>query len=209
MFGGRSGRTAIRTDLSQSSSLWNSVGPSGSSSSSPEPARRCPSTAYTAAIRGMLARLLQLRAKAQARTGQLLPLIFFLEDCLDGFWVDCVLECKRVGSHVADPAPIAVFSRYWRATTGRLDGGALVPTLLAYECDETRVRAMARGQSLRRLNVAESAANARRSPHSMVRMSTASTNCCSRRRSATMNCCIATAGPGSTMSRLAMAGRCR
>jgi transposase len=87
-------------------------------------------------------RFAQLREKAQARTGQAFPLIVIQEAGLDGFWIHRVLDSEGIESHVVDPASMATPRRQRRAKTDRIDGKALVRTLLAYKPGEPRVCAM-------------------------------------------------------------------
>jgi transposase len=49
---------------------------------------------------------------------------------LDGFWIHRVLQNKRIESHVVDPASVATSRRRRRAKTDRIDGEALLRTLL-------------------------------------------------------------------------------
>ncbi len=55
-----------------------------------------------------------------------------------------MLESEGIESHVVDPASIAVSRRCRRAKTDKIDGEALVRTLLAYKRGEPRVCAMVR-----------------------------------------------------------------
>jgi transposase len=93
-------------------------------------------------VAGLLMRLAQLQEKAQARTGQAFPIIAIQEAGLDGFWIHRVLESEGIESHVVDPTSIATSRRSRRAKTARIDGEALVRTLLAYKRGEPRVCAM-------------------------------------------------------------------
>lgn len=93
-------------------------------------------------VAGLLMRLAQLQEKAQARTGQSFPIVAIQEAGLDGFWIHRVLESEGIESHVVDPASIATSRRSRRAKTDRIDGEALVRTLLAYKRGEPRVCAM-------------------------------------------------------------------
>ncbi|WP_114944612.1 IS110 family transposase [Microvirga calopogonii] len=95
-------------------------------------------------VAGLLTRLAQLQEKARTRTGQLFPIIVIQEAGLDGFWIHRVLESEGIESHVVDPASIAVSRRCRRAKTDKIDGEALVRTLLAYKRGEPRVCAMVR-----------------------------------------------------------------
>jgi transposase len=93
-------------------------------------------------LAGLLGRFAELQRKAHARTGQLAPIVVIQEAGLDGFWIHRVLESEGIESHVVDPASIAVSRRHRRAKTDRIDGEALVRTLLAYKRGEPRVCAM-------------------------------------------------------------------
>jgi len=90
-----------------------------------------------------LARFSELKQKALARTGKSFPIIVIQEAGLDGFWIHRVLQSEQIESHVVDAASIAT-SRRRRAKTDRIDGEALVRTLLAYKRGEPRVCAMVR-----------------------------------------------------------------
>lgn len=90
----------------------------------------------------LLRLLAELRRKAQARTGEIYPIITILEAGLDGFWLHRALQQEGVESHVVDPASIATPRRRRRAKTDRLDGETLLRTLLAYKRGEPRVCAM-------------------------------------------------------------------
>ena len=93
-------------------------------------------------VAGLLTRFRLLQDKAQARTGKLHPVVVIQEAGLDGFWIHRALEANSIESHVVDPASIAVSRRYRRAKTDKIDGEALVRTLLAYKRGEARVCAM-------------------------------------------------------------------
>ena len=93
-------------------------------------------------VAGLLTRFRLLQDKAQARTGKLYPVVVIQEAGLDGFWIHRALEANDIESHVVDPASIAVSRRYRRAKTDKIDGEALVRTLVAYKRGEARVCAM-------------------------------------------------------------------
>ena len=95
-------------------------------------------------ISGLLMRFSQLREKACAREGRTFPLIVIQEVGLDGFWIHRLLVSEGIESHVVDAASIAVSRRLRRAKTDRIDGEALLRTLLAYKRGEPRVCAMVR-----------------------------------------------------------------
>ncbi|GAC1575024.1 MAG: IS110 family transposase [Sphingomicrobium sp.] len=99
-------------------------------------------------VAGLMERFAQLRAKAQARTGQQFGIIVIQEAGLDGFWIHRVLVSEGIESHVVDPASIATSRRRRRAKTDKIDGEALVRALLAYKRGEPRVCAMVRPPSV-------------------------------------------------------------
>ena len=93
-------------------------------------------------IGALRARFSELRRKALARSGKSFPIIVIQEAGLDGFWIHRALENEGIESHVVDPASIATSRRRRRAKTDRIDGEALLRTLLAYKRGEPRVCAM-------------------------------------------------------------------
>jgi len=95
----------------------------------------------SAALLGLLG---QLVAKARDRTGRTVGVVTIQEAGLDGFWLHRRLEAAGIESHVVDPASIAVSRRRRRAKTDRLDGEALLRTLMAYARGEPRVCSMVR-----------------------------------------------------------------
>jgi transposase len=95
----------------------------------------------------LLAHFTKLRDKAHARAGASFPIIAIQEAGLDGFWVHRVLERAGIESHVVDAASILTSRRRRRAKTDRIDGEALLRTLLAYKRGEPRVCAMVRAPS--------------------------------------------------------------
>jgi transposase len=96
---------------------------------------------------GLLRHFAKLRAKAQARTGQSFPMVVIQEAGLDGFWIHRVLEREGIESHVVDAASVLTSRRRRKAKTDRIDGEALLRTLLAYKRGEPRVCAMVRPPS--------------------------------------------------------------
>jgi len=139
-------QTAIRTDLGAifvsmelSRSVWliTSLSPGAGETMSKHSVRG-------GDVAGLLTRFAQLQEKARTRTGQMFPIIAVQEAGLDGFWIHRVLESEGIESHVVDPASIAVSRRCRRAKTDKVDGEALVRTLLAYKRGEPRVCAMVR-----------------------------------------------------------------
>jgi len=139
-------QTAIRTDLGAifvsmelSRSVWliTSLSPGAGETMSKHSVRG-------GDVAGLLTRFAQLQEKACARTGRMFPIVAVQEAGLDGFWIHRVLESEGIESHVVDPASIAVSRRCRRAKTDKIDGEALVRTLLAYKRGEPRVCAMVR-----------------------------------------------------------------
>jgi transposase len=130
----------VSLELSRSSWLITSLSPSGGEKMSKHLVRGGDAV-------GLLGQLAKLQAKAQARTGKTFPVIVIQEAGLDGFWVHRVLEREGIESHVVDAASILVSRRRRRAKTDRIDGEALLRTLLAYKRGEPRVCAMVRAPS--------------------------------------------------------------
>jgi hypothetical protein len=93
-------------------------------------------------VSGLLGRFAHLQQRARARTGRDFPIIVIHEAGLDGFWIHRVLENEGIESHVVDAASVAISRRRRRAKTDRIDGEALLRTLLAYKRGEPRVCAM-------------------------------------------------------------------
>jgi transposase len=138
--------TAIRTnlgaifvslELSRSTWLITSLSPGGGEKMSKH-------SVSAGDIAALLARFLQLKEKASARTGKSFPIIVIQEAGLDGFWIHRVLQSEQIESYVVDPASIATSRRRRRAKTDGIDGEALVRALLAYKRGEPRVCAMVR-----------------------------------------------------------------
>src|SRR3954451_22658361 len=98
-------------------------------------------------MRDLLNHFATLRAKAQARTGKSFPIVAVYEAGLDGFWIHRVLEQEGIESHVVDAASVLTSRRRRKAKTDRIDGEALLRTLLAYKRGEPRVCAMVRPPS--------------------------------------------------------------
>jgi transposase len=92
----------------------------------------------------LLRRFAELKRKAAARTGRDFPIIVIQEAGLDGFWIHRVLQSEGIESHVVDAASILTSRRGRRAKTDRIDGEALVRTLMAFKRGEPRVCSMAR-----------------------------------------------------------------
>jgi transposase len=127
----------VSLELSRSSWLITSLSPGGGEKMSKHSIR-------SGDVAGLLHQLAKLRDKAQARTGKTFPVIVIQEAGLDGFWVHRVLEREGIESHVVDAASVLTSRRRRRAKTDRIDGEALLRTLLAHKRGEPRVCAMVR-----------------------------------------------------------------
>src|SRR5436305_4486688 len=128
-------RSFVSLELSRSTWVITSLAPGGGEKMSKH-------SVPSGDIAALLARLSQLKDKARVRTGQVFPIIVIQEAGLDGFWIHRVLQSEGIESHVVDPASIATSRRRRRAKTDKIDGEALVRTLLAYKRGEPRVCAM-------------------------------------------------------------------
>src|ERR1044072_9401885 len=98
-------------------------------------------------IAELMTHLAKLLDKVHARAAASVPIITIQEAGLDGFWVHRVLEQAGIESHVVDAASVLTSRRRRRAKTDRIDGEALLRTLLAYKRGEPRVCAMVRAPS--------------------------------------------------------------
>jgi transposase len=125
----------VSLELSRSTWLITSLSPGGGEKMSKH-------NVPAGDICALLTRFSDLQQKAVARTGKSFPIIVIQEAGLDGFWIHRVLQKEGIESHVVDPASVATSRRRRRAKTDRIDGEALVRTLLAYKRGEPRVCAM-------------------------------------------------------------------
>jgi len=125
----------VSLELSRSTWLITSLSPGGGEKMSKH-------NVPAGDICALLARFSDLQRKAFARTGKSFPIIVIQEAGLDGFWIHRVLQKEGIESHVVDPASVATSRRRRRVKTDRIDGEALVRTLLAYKRGEPRVCAM-------------------------------------------------------------------
>ncbi|MDX8455180.1 IS110 family transposase [Mesorhizobium sp. VK9D] len=141
--------TAIRTDLgaifvsmelSRSSWLLTSLSPGNGEKMSKH-------SVPAGDLVGLLTLFGKLRERCEAKTGCDYPIVSIQEAGLDGFWIHRALEKEGIESHVVDPASIAISRRRKRAKTDRIDGEALLRTLMAYKRGEPRVCAMVRAPS--------------------------------------------------------------
>ena len=131
------GAIFVSLELSRSSWLITSLSPGGGETMSKYSVRG-------GDVTGLLERFSALQDKAERRTGRRVPIVTIQEAGLDGFWLHRTLEGEGIESHVVDAGSIATSRRYRRAKTDRIDGEALVRTLLAYKRGEPRVCAMVR-----------------------------------------------------------------
>jgi transposase len=129
------GAIFISLELSRSTWLITSLLPGGGGKMSKH-------TLPAGDIGALLARFLEFKQKALARTGKSFSIIVIQEAGLDGFWIHRALENEGIESHVVDPASIATSRRRRRAKTDRIDGEALLRALLAHKRGEPRVCAM-------------------------------------------------------------------
>src|SRR5688572_16895712 len=131
------GAIFVSLELSQSKWLVTSLSPGGGERMS----RHELAAGDLAGLLGLFARL---REKARARAGRDYGVVSIQEAGLDGYWLHRVLAGEGVESHVVDAASVAVSRRRRRAKTDRIDGEALLRTLLAYKRGEPRVCSMVR-----------------------------------------------------------------
>jgi transposase len=131
------GAIFVSLELSRSTWLITSLSPGGGETMSKYSLRG-------GDVTKLLERFSALQDKAEKRTGRRVPIVVIQEAGLDGFWIHRTLEAEGIESHVVDAASIATSRRRRRAKTDRIDGEALVRTLLAYKRGEPRVCAMVR-----------------------------------------------------------------
>ena len=132
-------------ELSRSNGLVTSLSPGGGEKMSKH-------RVGAGDMAGLLARFSELNRKALARTGRTgmnYPIVVIQEAGLDGFWIHRVLEQEGIESHVVDAASIAVPRRRRRVKTDKIDGEALLRTLLAFKRGEPRVCSMVRAPTPR------------------------------------------------------------
>ena len=97
---------------------------------------------------GLLSLIDELQRKALERPGGAwFEVVSIQEAGMDGFWIHRALVAAGVESWVVDPASVAVNRRRRRAKTDKIDGEALIRTLLAYKRGEPQVCSMVRPPS--------------------------------------------------------------
>jgi transposase len=139
------GAIFVSLELSRSNWLVTSLSPGGGEKMSKH-------RVGAGDMAGLLARFSELNRKALARTGRTgmnYPIVVIQEAGLDGFWIHRVLEQEGIESHVVDAASIAVPRRRRRVKTDKIDGEALLRTLLAFKRGEPRVCSMVRAPTPR------------------------------------------------------------
>ena len=94
------------------------------------------------ATEALFALFSKLQTEALVREKQLYPIISIQEAGYDAFWVHRVLASRGIESHVVDPASIAVPRRRRNAKTDKVDGLALLRTLLSFKRGEPRMCSM-------------------------------------------------------------------
>jgi transposase len=130
----------VSLELSRSTWLITSLVPGGADKMSKHSVR-------SGDVAELMAHLAKLRDKAHVRAGASFPIIVIQEAGLDGFWIHRMLERAGIESHVVDAASILTSRRRRRAKTDRIDGEAMLRTLLAYKRGEPRVCTMVRAPS--------------------------------------------------------------
>jgi len=197
------GAIFVSLELSRATWLVTSLLPGGGEKMSRHPVRG-------GDVTGPLGRLAELRSRAQVlRTGRQLPLVVIQEAGLDGFWLHRLLEAKGIESHVVDAASVATSRRRRRAKTDRIDGEALLRTLLAFKRGEPRVCAMLRVPTSEEEDRRRLCRELRTLISERVRTPTASAACSSPRAWRTTTRSGRTGASGSRGCARATADRCR
>jgi transposase len=88
---------------------------------------------------GLLALIDRARDRAAQALGATPAVVSCYEAGYDGFWLHRLLLAAGITNYVFDPASIAVDQRARRVKTDRIDGEAMLRTLMAYRRGEPRV----------------------------------------------------------------------
>jgi transposase len=96
---------------------------------------------------GLLALLRRLRERAERGVRRPVGVVVMQKAGREGLWVHRLLEAHAIKSVVVDPSSIAVNRRSRRAKTDRIDGEAMLRTLMAWARGERQVCAMVRPPS--------------------------------------------------------------
>lgn len=99
-------------------------------------------TVAAGAVDALFALFAKLRSQALARENTPYPIVTIQEAGYDAFSLHRVLENEGIESHVVDPASIAVPRKRRNAKTDRVDGLALLRTLMAFKRGEPRICSM-------------------------------------------------------------------
>jgi transposase len=88
---------------------------------------------------GLLALIDRVRDRAAQALGAIPAVVSCYEAGYDGFWLHRLLVSAGITNYVFDPSSIAVDQRARRVKTDRIDGEAMLRTLMAYRRGEPRV----------------------------------------------------------------------
>lgn len=88
---------------------------------------------------GLLALIDRVRDRAAQALGAVPAVVSCYEAGYDGFWLHRLLVSAGITNYVFDPSSIAVDQRARRVKTDRIDGEAMLRTLIAYRRGEPRV----------------------------------------------------------------------
>jgi transposase len=89
--------------------------------------------------RALMELIVRARRQAEARLARPVAVVSCDEAGYDGFWLHRLLLAEGVESHVMDPASPPVDRRARRAKTDRIDLGALLRALMAWQRGEKQV----------------------------------------------------------------------
>jgi transposase len=121
---------------------------------------------------GLLALIDRMRERVARALGASPSVVSCYEAGYDGFWLHRLLVAAGITNYVFDPSSIAVDQRARRAKTDRIDGEAMLRTLMAYCRGEPRVVRIVRVPAAEQ----EDARRASRERDRLTREQTAHTN---------------------------------